>query len=75
MHSKEAFYRELENMLNLDQDTIKGDEPLDDLYWDSMTVVMFIALADQKYSTAIAPSKLANAKTVGDLTALVIPEN
>lgn len=73
MMTHETFYSDLESMLNLDPQTIQGNETLDDLYWDSMTVVMFIAMADQKYSLAIDPSKLAKAKTVADLTALIMP--
>ena len=65
------LHRDLEIMLELDPETIKGIETLDEIAWDSMTVVMFIAMADQKYSVAISPAKLANAKTVSDLYSLI----
>ncbi len=71
MITKEQLHRDLEEMLELDPESIKGDETLDEIAWDSMTVVMFIAMADQNYSVAVAPSKLADAKTVSDLYALV----
>ena len=71
MITQNQLYRDLEGMLELEPDTIKGDETLDDIAWDSMTVVMFIAMADQKYSIAVPPSKLADAKTVAHLYALV----
>lgn len=71
MTNSEEFYRELENMLELDPEAITGTEELADLGWDSMTLVMFIAMADEKFKAAVAPSKLAEAKTVAHLLALV----
>jgi acyl carrier protein len=71
MVTKIQLQQDLESMLELDPDTITGDESLDELAWDSMMVVMFIAMADQKYSKAIAPSQLADAKTLADLYSLV----
>jgi acyl carrier protein len=65
------FHNDLESMLELDPGTITGDKSLDEIAWDSMTVVMFIAMADQNYSAAVSPSKLADAKTVADLYTLV----
>ena len=71
MIPSKTFYCDLEAMLELDPETIKGDETLEDLFWDSMTVVMFIAMADQKYSVPVSPAKLADATTVADLLALI----
>lgn len=71
MITPETFHRDLENMLERDPNTITGDETLDEIAWDSMTVVMFIAMADQNYSVAVIPSKLANAKKVSDLFAIL----
>jgi len=71
MITQNQLHHDLEEMLELDADTIKGNENLDEIAWDSMTVVMFIAMADQKYSVAVSPSKLADAKTVSDLYSLI----
>jgi acyl carrier protein len=71
MIAPHQFHRDLETVLELDQESIKGNETLDELYWDSMALVMFIAMADEKYSVVISPSKLAEAKSVADLLALV----
>jgi acyl carrier protein len=71
MITPEVFYRDLEAMLELEPERIQGNESLDALEWDSMAVVMFIAMADEKYSAVIAPSQLSDAKTVPDLLALV----
>jgi acyl carrier protein len=73
MITPETFHRDLETMLELDPGTIQGEENLADFYWDSMSVVIFIAMADEKYSAVIAPGKLAAAKTVADLFELVTP--
>jgi acyl carrier protein len=73
MITKETFHHDLESMLELDPGTIQGEENLADFYWDSMSVVIFIAMADEKYSAVIAPAKLAEAETVADLFELVTP--
>jgi acyl carrier protein len=65
------FHRDLETVLELGLGSLRGNETLDELYWDSMALVMFIAMADEKYSVVISPSKLAEAKSVADLLALV----
>lgn len=65
------FHRDLETVLELGLESLRGNETLDGLYWDSMALVMFIAMADEKYSVVISPSKLAEAKSVADLFALV----
>lgn len=73
MLNKPEFYKELESILELGSGSLKGHETLDEISWDSMSVVMFIATADQNYSVAVAPSKLAAARTVADLYDLVSP--
>lgn len=75
MITKEQLHRDLESMLELEPDSITGGESLDEIGWDSMTVVMFIAMADQNYSVAIAASKLADAKSVSDLYDLVMSQS
>ena len=73
MTSPEPFYRNLEEVLGHNPGTIKGIEKLTDINWDSMAVVLFLAMADEKYSIAISPSKMADASTVSDLYALIAP--
>ena len=70
MPSNEKIYRELETILELDANTILGTEDLDSLGWNSMALVMFIAMADEKYAVAIPPSKLVEAKTVDEVCKL-----
>ncbi len=71
MITKEQLHRDLESILEMDPNSIDGTESLSSLPWDSMAVVMFIAMADQNYSAVISPSKLADAKNVSDLYSIV----
>lgn len=71
----DSFYRDLESLLELEPETIQGNEDLGALAWDSMAVVVFIAMVDEKYAVAVAPSELAKAKTVRDLLAIVTPKS
>lgn len=63
--------RELEQILNLDAGSLSGSEVLSEVGWDSMAAVMFVALADEKFSVTVVPESLAAAKSVGDLHALL----
>lgn len=71
MNAKD-FLLALDEMLELDPGTLKGDEALDDLdNWDSLAVISFIALVDEKFGMVVEGQKLAKAKSVADLLALV----
>lgn len=62
------FLRELEEMLELDSGALTGGEALADLEgWDSLAVISFIALVDEKLGLVVEGEKLARAKTVADL--------
>jgi acyl carrier protein len=67
----QAFLRELELTLELPVDSLQGNEQLADIpEWDSLAVISFIALVDEKLGLAVDGEALANALTVGDLLAL-----
>jgi acyl carrier protein len=66
------FYRNLEESLDLEPGTLKGGEVLTKLgAWDSMSVVGFIAMADEKYRATIPPNRIPESPTVEDLAGLV----
>jgi acyl carrier protein len=68
----EAFLREIELALELPAGSLSGNEQLADLpEWDSLAVISFIALVDEKLGLPVDGEQLANARTVGDLLALV----
>ncbi len=70
--TKQEFLRELEEVLEADASSINGDETLAELgSWDSLAVMTFIAMVDEKFGVTLAASKLADAKSVGDLIALL----
>jgi len=70
--TKQDFLRELENVLELDVNSINEDQILDDLdNWDSLSVMTFIAMVDEKTGVTLSASKLADAKTVTDLIVLL----
>jgi acyl carrier protein len=70
MNPKE-FYAALDEMLELDPGTITGGERLEDLEaWDSLAVISFIALVDEKFDILVETEKLAAAETISDLYAL-----
>lgn len=65
------FLLALDEMLELDPGTLTGTEELESLEnWDSLAVISFIALVDEKLGLVVEGEKLAKAKTVGDLLAL-----
>lgn len=70
--TRDDFLAELDAMLELDAGTLKGPEVLADIdSWDSLAVISFIALVDEKFNTVVAGEDLARAKTVDALLALV----
>lgn len=68
---RQEFLTEIEEMLEVEAGSLKGDEALTDLPWDSLAVVSFIALADEHLEVSVSPQGLVQAKTLGDVLALV----
>lgn len=71
MITENQLHRELETLLELPENSVSSSDTLESIRWDSMAVVMFIAMADDKFSIAVPPSKLADAKTVDDVFKLL----
>ncbi len=68
----DAFLHEIEATLELPEGSLKRDDKLEDIpEWDSLAVISFIALVDEKLGLAVDGEALANAVTVADLLALV----
>ncbi|HYD70513.1 phosphopantetheine-binding protein [Azospirillum sp.] len=69
--NRPEFLRALDELLELDPGTLKGDEVLEALEsWDSLAVISFIALVDETFGTVVAGEKLAKAATIADLLEL-----
>jgi len=72
MMTKQEFFKELEEVLEVDAGSITGDELLKDLpEWDSLAVLSFIAMVNEKLDVNLSADRLAKAKNVGDLILLL----
>ena len=70
--NKQEFLNQLEEILELDTNTLKGNEVLLDIeQWDSLAFLSIIAMADEHFDIVIQGDKLEQIKTVDDLVALV----
>ncbi len=70
--NKQEFLNALEEILELDNNTLKGDEVLMDLeQWDSLAFLSVIAMADETFNIVIQGDKLEEINTIGDLVNLV----
>ena len=65
---QKTLISKIEELLELDPDTLSKDTELDSLpSWDSLAVIGYIALVDEEFSIIVDNDKLAAAKTVQDL--------
>ena len=70
--TKTEFLGHLDEIMDEPPGTLKGGESLKDLpKWDSMTVVQFIAFADEEFNCPISATKLLACKSVDDLAGLL----
>ena len=70
--TKKQFFLLLDELLENEPGTFKGDEVLaDQPKWDSLAVIGFIALLDQHFTVSVSGVKILECKTVSDLAGLV----
>lgn len=70
--TKKDFLVLIENIIEMDPNTLSGNELISDLErWDSLTVVSFIAMVDEKFSVTLSPQKISAAKSIQDLVVLL----
>ena len=70
--TKQEFLRELEQMMEMDSGSLTGEEVLNDLpEWDSLQILNFLVLVDEKFGVVIDGVNVMEVKTVNDLLALV----
>ncbi|UKJ75892.1 acyl carrier protein [Azospirillum brasilense] len=68
---RKEFLLALDEMLELDAGTLTGAEELESIdAWDSLAVISFIALVDERLGHVVEGEKLVKAKTVDDLLGL-----
>ncbi len=69
--TKSEFLHEIDAIIQVDTGTTSMDDRLASLAeWDSMAIISFIAMADQKLDFALNIDLLISCKTVGDLASL-----
>ena len=69
--TKAQFLDKLSDILEREPGTISGDEELEDIGWDSVCVLAFIAMADRDFGMDIAGSRVMKAFDVSDLVVLL----
>lgn len=68
----EQKIKTIEEILDLDEGTLKEDTVLKDLEeWDSVAFLSFIAMMDDEFGKTIKGSVVREQKTVADLMALM----
>lgn len=66
------FHSQIEAILEVAPGTITGGEKLADLAaWDSLAVLSFIAMVDEKFKVQFTSRDIAACATVGDLAMLL----
>lgn len=67
-----AFLSEVAELLEEDPSFVQRDTNLLDLKnWDSMNVISFITLVDERFDLILAPDEIGSCETVGELLALI----
>ena len=70
--NKTEFLLALDELLELPAGTLTGTEALSSYEgWDSLAVISFIAMADEKFSIVVGSSEIATAQTPDDLFKLI----
>ena len=69
--ARDEFFVALSELLETDS-RLTGAEELSDLgSWDSLAVISFMAMADDRWGVTLAPKNISACKTVDDLAALL----
>jgi acyl carrier protein len=61
----------IEETLELDPGSITGEERLEDLNWDSLSVISFMAIADERLGLRLSPRDINACTTVSQLVGLL----
>ena len=68
---REEFLTSLRELLETDS-PLTGSEELSSFgSWDSMAVISFMAVVDDKWGITLSPKKISGCKTIEDLLALL----
>ena len=67
----DQFIELVEEILEVEKGIISMESSLDDVDWDSLANISFIAEVDQRANVRLDPQRLADAEIVRDLFSLV----
>ncbi len=68
---QETFMKIVASILEIDEDSVSATDNLNDIDWDSLATISFIAEIDSALGVSVDADLLARAETVGDLYAVV----
>ncbi|KMN09838.1 acyl carrier protein [Pseudomonas helleri] len=68
---QEKILNLIEEAMEADEGTVSLDDTLADLAWDSIAVVTFMALADERLDKTLSAEKLNECVKVSDIVALI----
>jgi acyl carrier protein len=70
--TEQELINELENMMGIDPSSLSKESVLGDLpQWDSMQILSFILMVEDKFKLVVEGPEVAKAKTVSDLMLLL----
>ena len=64
---EKVFLNEIEKILELEKNSLNGNESLKSINWDSLSALHFIAFVDKNFSKKIDANQISKCKTVLDL--------
>lgn len=71
--SQQAILKELEEILEVDEGSLALETELEQVpSWDSLAVVSFMAVADEKFGKRLSAKQLEKVGKVSDLVELVL---
>jgi len=68
---KSAFLNDIDELLELAPGKLKGSEALQSAGWDSLAIIGFMALCDERFGLQISPMEIRDCETGDQLFALV----
>ena len=69
---KKDFLNLLEEILEVDENTLTGEEELESLdNWNSLSMISLIAMVDENFDVTLEPTKIAESTTIQDIVDMV----
>lgn len=69
--TKVELVGETADIMDLEENSLKGRDKLENLPWTSLTAMAYVALCDYKFGVSLTAADLKQCRTVNDLVQLV----